>query len=154
MSEAVPSGAASASRRLTASVRGLLATLVALGHNRLALLSLELEEERDRLLATLAWGAAAVVLGCFTLAFVAVFVTVLFWDTHRLTALGGVTVLLGVAAGTAWWQIRRLWSGHDGLLPATLAELEADRSALLGALAEPHPQPSSPAGSSATEGRP
>ena len=43
------------------------------------MLSLELEEERDRLLATLAWGAAAVVLGCFTLAFVAVFVTVLFF---------------------------------------------------------------------------
>jgi uncharacterized membrane protein YqjE len=124
--------AATASGRLTASLRGLLATLVALGHDRLALASIELEEERDRLLATLAWGAAAVVLACFALAFAAVFVTVLFWDTHRLLALGGVTGMLGAAASLAWWRIRRLWAGRAGLLPATLAELEADRRALMG----------------------
>ncbi|WP_298010210.1 phage holin family protein [uncultured Aquabacterium sp.] len=124
--------AATASGRLTASLRGLLATLVALGHDRLALASIELEEERDRLLATLAWGAAAVVLACFALAFAAVFVTVLFWDTHRLLALGSVTLMLGAAAGLAWWRIRSLWAGRAGLLPATLAELEADRRALMG----------------------
>lgn len=128
--------AATASGRLTASLRGLLATLVALGHDRLALASIELEEERDRLLATLAWGAAAVVLACFALAFAAVFVMVLFWDTHRLLALGSVTLMLGAAAGLAWWRIRCLWAGRAGLLPATLAELEADRRALMGEMGE------------------
>ena len=50
---------------------------------RLELLATEIEEEKRRVLATVAWGAVAVLVGCFTLAFAAVFITVLFWEIGR-----------------------------------------------------------------------
>lgn len=122
---------ASTARGLKASLQGLMATMVAIFQTRLALLSTELEEEKQRLLATMAWGAVAVLLACFSLAFFALFVAVVFWDTHRLLALGGMGVLFLAMSAAAWWQVRRLSHASAGLMAATLAELEADRQALL-----------------------
>lgn len=117
-------------RGLGASLQGLMATLVAILHTRLELLVTELEEEKRRFLATLAWGAVAVLVGCFGLAFAAVFITVLFWDTHRLWALGLVT--LGFCSLSAWsvYRVKSLWQESGELLSATLAELQADRQFL------------------------
>lgn len=130
-----------------ASLQGLGATLLAMGQTRLALLATELEEEKQRLLATLAWGAVALLLGCMACLFLAAFVTVLFWDTpHRLLAMACVTLLF--AAGAAWaaWRVRQLGrTPEGGMLSASLAELEADCAALALA-ASRHP--------ASSEGRP
>lgn len=126
---------------LGASLQGLLATLIAIFQTRLALLVTEVEEEKRRLLATVAWGAVAVLIGCFGLAFAAVFVTVLFWDSHRLAVLGGMTVLFFALAAWAMWRVRQLVQASGDMLAATLAELDADRQALMRAAS---PQEDSP----------
>lgn len=122
---------------LLASLQGLVATMLAIAQTRLALLATEVEEEKRRLLATVAWGAVAVLVGCFTLAFAAVFITVLFWDTHRLWVLGGMTVAFAAISVWAARQVSRLLRESGDMLSATLAELEADRQALMPAPAAP-----------------
>ena len=110
-----------------ASVRAMGATLAAMWQTRLDLLLTELEEERQRLLGTLLWGALTLALGSFTLLGLATLVVVLFWDSHRVWALVGVSTVLLSAAFAAAWQCRRYLRRGDRFLAATLAELEADR---------------------------
>ena len=64
------------------------------------------------------------------LVFLAAFVSVLFWDTHRLLVLGGVTVAFFAACVLAFRQVRVRLAESQGMLRDTLAELEADRKAL------------------------
>ena len=70
-------------------------------------------------------------LGIFALASAAVLVAVVFWDSHRLLVLGCLTLLFAALSAGAIWQMRRLSRASDGLLAATLAELEADRVAMM-----------------------
>lgn len=116
---------------MQASLRALLATLMAIFQTRLALAATELEEEKQRLLATMAWGALAILLGIFALASAAVLVAVVFWDSHRLLVLGCLTLLFAALSAGAIWQMRRLSRASTGLLAGTLAELEADREAMM-----------------------
>lgn len=115
---------------LKSSLQSLAATLMAIAHTRLALLSVELEAEKRRLLGVLAWGALGILLGGFGLVFFAAWLTVLWWDTHRLVALGlSALFFLGVAA-VAVWRVRALLLASQEWLGGTLAELEADHQAL------------------------
>lgn len=66
---------------LYASARGLGVTTLALLGNRLDLLGTELAEERIRLLSLICYGAAALVFLATGLVFIAVFMTVLLWDS-------------------------------------------------------------------------
>lgn len=122
---------ASRSGGLMSSVQGLLATLVAIFHTRLELLSVELQEEKLRLLRVLAWGAVALLLGGVGILFVAAFITVLFWDEHRLLALGLMAGFFLLACGVAVSRANLHLQAATGLLSATLAELEQDRQALM-----------------------
>lgn len=124
-------GPSSQGRGLGASLQGLMATLVAIFQTRLELLVTEIEEEKRRLLATMAWGAVSVLVGCFALAFAAVFITVLFWDTYRLWVLGVMTLLFGLISAWAMARVKALARESGELLTATLAELDADRQALM-----------------------
>lgn len=115
------------------SVQGLAATLTAILQTRLALLATEVEEEKQRLLAVLGWGAVAILMGTVASVFLAAFITVLCWDTHPLWALGGLTLAFG---GVCVWAARRVEAvlrGSQGMLADTLAELQADQEALLAA---------------------
>jgi uncharacterized membrane protein YqjE len=117
------------------SVQGLTATVVALFQTRLELLATEVEEEKQRLLAVLAWGAVAVLMGTVACVFLAGFITVVFWDTHPLLALGGLTLAF---TGACLWAVRRVNAvvqAPGGMLAASLAELQADHDALKAAAA-------------------
>lgn len=117
---------------LFASLKGLLGTAVSLLHNRLELLGVELAEERARLVGLLAWGAVAFICLGAGLVFLAMFLTVLLWDSHRLLVLGIFSALfvvgglgaLALALGRAR-QASRIFS-------ASLAELRRDVDALTG----------------------
>lgn len=116
---------------LLSSLQRLGGTLLAIGHTRLALLATEVEEEKQRLIQMLAWGAVTLLLGSMACLFLAVTITVVFWDSHRLAALLVVTLLFGLGAGWAGWQVRqRSRVPPGGMLAASLAELEADMAAL------------------------
>lgn len=115
---------------LGASLRQLGGTLLDIAHTRLDLLATEIEEEKRRLLAVMAWGAFGVLMASVGLVFLAAFVSVLFWDTHRLLVLGGVTAAFFAACVLALRQVRVRLAESQGMLRDTLAELEADRKAL------------------------
>ena len=115
---------------LFASLRGLLASGIALLANRLELLGTELEEEKLRLLGLLAYGAAAVLLLWTGIVFLAIFLTVLFWDSHRLLVLAFSTAAFLIGGGFALYQARRHAHAGTRLFSASLAELAQDRAAL------------------------
>ncbi|RTL33916.1 MAG: phage holin family protein [Burkholderiales bacterium] len=121
--------------RLLSSLQALSATLMAILQTRLALVATELEEEKQRLLAILGWGAVAILMGTVASVFLAGFITVLFWDTHPLLVLGGLTLGFVLACAWAVGQVRQAIHGGGDLLAASLAELQADRDALAEAAA-------------------
>lgn len=111
-------------------VRRLGASLLALGRIRLELLALEAQEEKDRIASLLIWAVLTALMAGFGALFVAMFVTVALWDTHRLAALG-VAALLFI--GLAVWgvlQVRRLTSTRTTLFQSSIAELRQDSAAL------------------------
>jgi uncharacterized membrane protein YqjE len=137
----------SATGGLRASLQGLLATLLDLFQTRLALFSVEVEEEKLRLLKTMAWGAAAVMLAALGLGFGGVLIAVVFWEDHREWVLGLLTLAFALGATGAFCLAREQVRASSGWLQATLDELESDRKALLvtvtAAQASAPPQPPS-----------
>jgi uncharacterized membrane protein YqjE len=118
-----------------ASLRGLGASFVALVHTRVELAVVELREEAERRKAMVALAAAAAVFLTLAAAFLGVFVVVLFWDSHRLLAAGGVAALwlaLGLGALT---QLKLRARASPPPFEATLAELARDLEALKGSRA-------------------
>lgn len=119
-----------ASPGLFASLRGFAATSVALVRTRLELLRIEAREEVGRLTGLIVWGIAAVLFGVAGLVFLAVFITVLLWDSQRLLALGIFAALFLVAAAVASATALRLARQKSQLFAASLAELRQDEDAL------------------------
>ena len=123
-------GRAPDQRGLFASTRGLLGTCVTLLHNRLELLGVELAEERTRLVAVLAYGASAFLCIAAGLIFLAIFLTVLLWESNRLLALGVFSALfLGAGIASLTLAIGLARSGSK-LFSASLAELRKDAEVL------------------------
>jgi len=120
----------SASPGLFASLRGFAATSVAVVRTRLELLKVEAREEVGRVTGLIFWGMAAVLLGVCGLAFLAIFITVLLWDTQRLLALGIFAALFVTAAAFATFVTLRLARQGSQLFAASLAELRHDEAAL------------------------
>ncbi|MDO5087935.1 MAG: phage holin family protein [Comamonadaceae bacterium] len=96
-------------RGVAGRLRGLLADTLELAQVRLELLIIEAREEAARLLSMIVFGLVSVIFISFGLVFLAVFLTVWMWDTHRLLLLGiftalflgGGLTLLGLAVARA-----------------------------------------------------
>jgi len=124
MAETAPRGG------LAASLRSLLGNGLGLLQTRLELLSVEAQEEKARLFALLGFGAAAFVLLSFGLMFLAVLVTVLLWESHRLLALAAFTAVFLTGGFVALVIALRLSRHPPKLFAASIAELVQDRAAL------------------------
>lgn len=117
-------------RGLFASTKGLLATCVSLLHNRFELFSVELAEEKARLISMLAYGGAAFLCIAAGLIFLAIFLTVMLWDNNRLLALGIFSALfLGAGLASLVLAMGLVRSGSR-LFSASLAELRKDHESL------------------------
>jgi len=112
------------------SVKAVLATIVAILHNRLELVSAELQEEVARLALLLLFGAVALFSAFLALAALGLVVLIAFWEEHRLL----VAVLLA-----AWFLILALLAGYAARaqmaakprpFDASLNELAKDREQL------------------------
>ena len=118
------------SRGLFASTRGLLSTGVNLVHNRLQLFGVELAEERVRLVSMIAYGGAAVLCIVAGLIFLAIFFTVLLWESNRLLVLGVFSALFLVAGIVSFTLAVKLARSASRPFSASLEELRKDRDAL------------------------
>ena len=117
---------------LFASLRRLLGTLLEIAEVRLALLSTEVELEKRRLFDALLWAALAMLVLATGLTLLCGFVILLFSEGYRLAALG-VMALLFLGGGLfLLQQARRRLQSPDGMLAASLAELQRDRSGIVG----------------------
>jgi uncharacterized membrane protein YqjE len=116
---------------LFASLRNFAATLTAVAQTRLELLANEVEAEKLRFGQLLLFGSIALFCLAVGSVFLAIFVTVLLWDSHRLWVLGGLAVLYFSLGGAAVVMFRARASAGSRLFAASLAELDKDRQQLL-----------------------
>lgn len=112
-----------------AALKTLLATLVATGRTRLELFSVELEEEKLRVLDLLVSALAAVFVLALALVLGFVFLTVAFWE-QRLLVLGGATAVMLLTGIVLVLRIRGLTARPSRLFRSSLAELDKDLEAL------------------------
>lgn len=116
--------------RLGESLKGLADSGLATLQTRLELFSVELKEEKLRASGFLFDTVLAALFIGFGVVFLMAFLTVLFWDSHRLLALGLATTGLFIAG--VWAATRaagRIRSGSH-LFASSLAEIAQDREAL------------------------
>lgn len=121
---------------IKAAAGRIVANVLDLARTRLELAAIELQEGAHRLFGYLAWALAAAVLALFALALVVLFVLVLFWDTHRLAAVGGMAVVFALGSLFAFMKVKAGLAARPPMLPATLAELRKDAAALKGDAAD------------------
>lgn len=118
---------------IRAAISRIGATLVAMVHTRLELAAVEVQEEAQRLAGYLVSLLLAVFLLSSAILFAALFVVVLFWDSYRLLAVGGMTLLLAGGGVLLLARVKAGFQNRPPLLSATLAELRKDVDALTGA---------------------
>ena len=121
----------------TRSTSGLLGSLRALGdgllasvQGRLELFSIELQEEKLRLLKTVVWVGAAVFLGLLAVVFSSLTLVYLFWDSARLAVLGGLAVFYTGALAVVLLALRRFLRHQPSPFAATLHEFGKDRECI------------------------
>lgn len=116
---------------------GFIKNLSALGDSllgaiqeRVELVSVELQEEKYRMIRLIIWISAAVFAGVMTLAFATLTIVYLLWDTARLAALGGFTVLYGGALVWVIVMLRRQFTHQPKPFEATIDSLTEDRACI------------------------
>ncbi|MFZ2541168.1 MAG: phage holin family protein [Gallionella sp.] len=119
-----------ASSGLMGSVKRLASTLTSIVSTRLELLANELQGERLRLTQMFLFYSLALFFWGISMLLLTAFIVVLFWDDHRLAALGGLCILffvLGTLTAMLW---RNKAQSKSKLFSASLAELANDREQL------------------------
>jgi len=105
---------------------GLLATV----QDRLKLVSIEVQEEKFRLIRTFVWISAAVFGGMLTITFASLTLVYLFWETARVFVLGGLTALYAGALTVIIVAFRRYLARQPNPFAATLHEIGEDRACI------------------------
>lgn len=116
---------------LVRSVKDIAIGVIDQASDRLALLGLEIAEERERVLALVLAALAAAFFIALTVVFGAFWVVAAYWDTpYRLNAVGALTVGAAVIAIIVVVLFVRKLRSPTALFAHSLAEFERDRQAL------------------------
>lgn len=115
-------------KRILAALSGLGENLIGALHDRVELLSLDLHEEKCRLIRIFIWISAIVFTGMLAILFASITVVYFFWDSARLTALGGFALLYGGAFAAILIGFRRHLATKSTPFAASLRELNTDRA--------------------------
>ena|SRR5438876_5778734 len=115
---------------LFASARRLLDTGLAAAETRLELFSVELKEERFRLVELLLWTAAAVFFAVMSLTVLTFAVVFLFWESARGYVLGAFCLIYSTAAVWSFFRLKNKLK--TGVIPFadSLSEIKKDRACL------------------------
>jgi uncharacterized membrane protein YqjE len=126
-------GSSTRERKAGESLQALVASLLALVRTRVELAVVEFREERERRKQMVLLGIVAGVFFALAALLFALFIVVLFWESHRIAAAAGVTVAyLAIAVG-ALASLRTRMRELPPPFEASLAELARDVEALRGA---------------------
>jgi len=112
------------------TLRALVESLFASVHDRVELLSVELQEEKFRLIRTLVWVSAGLFAGGMALTLGSVTLVYLFWESARLAVLGGLTLLYAGALVAIVVSFRRFIARQPHPFAATRQELGEDRACI------------------------
>jgi uncharacterized membrane protein YqjE len=115
---------------LFASIKNMAATMVAIVHTRLDILSTDLEEGRERLMSLLVMAFLSLFCLCVGVVLLTIFIVVAFWDTHRLLVLGLLTVVFLLSGTILCMLAIRALKAMPRLFKASLAELSKDQQQL------------------------
>lgn len=112
---------------LMGSLRSFADGLLGSVHDRIELLSIELQEEKFRLIQVFIWISALVFLAILATVFASLVLVVLFWETARVTVVcslagGYLLALIAVLVG-----FRRYLAQQPKAFAETLHELKKDR---------------------------
>jgi uncharacterized membrane protein YqjE len=115
---------------LLASIRHFGATIVALIHTRIELVSTEVEEELQRGMIILLWMMLALLFGGLAIVMLAVTLLIIFWDDHRVVVAVLITMTFVVTAGFMAYLAQARIAGKPRFMAATIEELKRDRAYL------------------------
>jgi uncharacterized membrane protein YqjE len=115
---------------LLGSFRNLCENLLASLQDRIALVSLELKEEKFRLIQVYFWVNAILYAGVMATTFASLTLVYLFWETSRLAVLGGLALLYAAALVSIIVAFRRYLARQPLILAATLQEIRGDRECI------------------------
>jgi uncharacterized membrane protein YqjE len=130
MSDHSQSNSQHSAEGLLGSLKSITALAVAMAHNRLNLLSTDLEIAREQTVSVLMMVLVALFCLCFGALLLALFVVVIFWDTHRLIALGSMTGLFMLIGVICLWRVIKALKAMPATFEASLAELAKDYKVL------------------------
>ncbi len=112
------------------SLRSLGDGILASVQDRLELFSIELQEEKLRLIRTFVWISVTVFLGMMAIMFASLTLVYLFWESARLAVLGGLAVLYAGALVVVIVMFRRYLARQPSPFAATLHEIGEDRACI------------------------
>jgi uncharacterized membrane protein YqjE len=120
----------SSSPGLLNSLRELADGVVASAQDRIALLSIEIQEEKFRLVRNFVWLGAAFFTALLALIFVSLTVVFICEGTARLVALAAFAVVYSAAFAGVLLKAHRHFSSEHRPFAGTLQELDRDRSCI------------------------
>ena len=115
---------------LLGSLRGFADGLLGSIHDRVELFSIELHEEKYRLIQIVTWIGAIVFTGMLAIIFASLVVVYCFWETARLAALGTLASVYLAAFIGVIVCFRRYLASQPKPFAATLGELKEDRACI------------------------
>ncbi len=115
---------------LLVSAKSLTKTLLAFIYTRLHLLAIDIEEDRLYLLHTIKYGLLALFCMLIGMSMLTVFIVVLFWDSHRLLALGTISGVFWIAGYLFWRYAVVKAKEKSSVFATTLSELLKDCQSL------------------------
>ena len=113
-----------------ASLRSLADGLLASAQDRLELFSVELQEEKFRLIQMFIWISAGVFTAMMAATFASLTLVYLFWDSARLAVLVGLTLLYTGLLVAIVLALRGFLARQPVPFAATLHEIGEDRSCI------------------------
>jgi uncharacterized membrane protein YqjE len=113
-----------------ASLRAFGDGVFASVQQRLELFSVELQEEKFRLVQTFIWISAAVFTGMMAIAFASLTLVYLFWESARLAVLGGLALTYTAALIWIVLAFRAFLARQPNPFAATLQEIGEDRACI------------------------
>lgn len=112
-------------------LRGLADGVFGSVKDRLELFSVELQEEKQRLVRTVVWISAFVACALLAVLFASCLLVAACWSTPaRVPVVAGLTLAYGIGTLVAWRQLQRCVKDQPPPFAASLEEFQADRRCL------------------------